>query len=159
MLRPGIYEYIEIVSGNVDFEPGIYVIRGKSPLTSAALSIVGGIVRAEGVLFYITNSAAFDPDSGFPDQGDNSTPAAPQTQTLLPSVMINAALPGIRLTPLKSEGSPFDGLLIYQRRQDFRPIAVVCQNLIGSTTIAGTIYAKWGPVSYTHLTLPTNREV
>jgi hypothetical protein len=58
--------------------------------------------------------------------------------------VINAALPGSRLTPLSSVGSPFNGMLLYQRRQDYRPIVVVCQNLIGSTTISGTIYAKRG---------------
>jgi hypothetical protein len=144
ILSPGTYEYIEVVSGNVVFQPGIYLIRGKSPLTSAALSVVGGTVTAEGVLFYITDSATFEPAGGLPDQADNSVPAAPQTAALTPSVVINAALPGCRLTPLASPGSPFDGLLIYQRRQDFRPIVFVCQNLIGSTTISGTVYAKRG---------------
>jgi hypothetical protein len=144
VLRPGIYEYIEVVSGNVVFQPGIYIIRGKSPLTSAALSIVGGTVVGEGVMFYITDSPTFDPVGGSPDQGDHSEPTAPQTLALTPSVVINAALPGSRLTPLSSVGSPFNGMLLYQRRQDYRPIVVVCQNLIGSTTISGTIYAKRG---------------
>ena len=44
--------------------------------------------------------------------------------------------------------SPFDGLLIYQRRHDFRPIVVVNQALVGSATIRGTIYAKFGHVIF-----------
>ncbi|MGC3966608.1 MAG: pilus assembly protein TadG-related protein [Pirellulales bacterium] len=141
-LRPGVYDYIEIVSGTVVFQPGIYVIRGASPLTGLSLSIVGGMVTADGVMFYVTAST-FDSSNGAPDLTElGTTPSAPQTLAMLPSVVVNAALPGNRLTPLTS--GPFKGLLIYQRRNDFRPIVITSQELLGTTTLSGTVYSKWG---------------
>ncbi len=63
-MQPGVYDWIEIISGNVTFAPGIYIITGANPLTGVGLSILGGTVTANGVLFYITNSTSFDPSSG-----------------------------------------------------------------------------------------------
>lgn len=144
-LRPGVYNYIEIISGIVTFEPGVYVIRGVSPLTGIALSVVGGEVQADGVLFYITNSSGFDATTAAPDSADDATtPSAPTLSALLPSVLINAALPGNRYIGLRAGASPLSGILIYQRRNDFRPIVIVSQGLLGSSTFSGAIYAKYG---------------
>jgi hypothetical protein len=149
VLRPGVYDWIEILSGNVIFEPGVYILRGVNPITRAALVIAGGIVRADGVMFYVTNSAGYDAAAGSPDSLDGETaPAAPQTVNLTPSVIVSAALPGSRFSPLDSPGNPFDGMLIYQRRQDFRPIVIVYQGLLGSPAFDGMIYAKWGHVTF-----------
>src|SRR5690606_21970258 len=52
-LQPGVYDYLQIVSGDVTLRPGVYIIRSVDPLTGIALSILGGTVRAEGVMFYI----------------------------------------------------------------------------------------------------------
>lgn len=151
ILQPGIYDWINIVSGTVQFNPGIYVIRGVNPLTGIAL-LIEGTITADGVLFYITNSAGFDVATGAPDSGDDtSAPQAPGVLTLVPSVVINLALPGSRISPLNDPASPFDGMTIYQRRTDRRPIVVVPLDLLGavlggSSTISGTVYAKWGHV-------------
>ena len=55
----------------VKFAPGVYIIRGKSPLTNMSLCILGP-VDAEGVLFYITDSTTFDASNGEPDASDAS---------------------------------------------------------------------------------------
>ena len=144
VLNPGVYDWIEVDSGNVVFTPGIYIIRSVNPSSGIGLNIAGGIVTANGVLFYITNSTSFDPATGAPDSGDGDTqPAAPGTSALSPSVLINAALPGTSFSPLGA-GSPFSGMMIYQRRQDYRPIVVVYQALLGSAAFQGIVYAKWG---------------
>ncbi len=40
ILRPGVYDYIEIVSGSVTFEPGVYIIRSVNPVTGIGLSML-----------------------------------------------------------------------------------------------------------------------
>jgi hypothetical protein len=148
-LQPGVYDYINVVSGVVNFQPGVYIIRGRSPLTQLSLSMVAGTVNAQGVLFYITNSAGYDGASGAPDSGDGETaPAPPGLGALLPSVVIQAGLLGSGLSGLNSPGSPFDGMVIYQRRQDRRPIVIAHQNLLGSGDFSGAVYAKWGHVIF-----------
>lgn len=150
ILQPGVYEWIEVVSGQVVFKPGVYVIRNVNPATGVALNIAGGTVTANGVLFYLTNSAAFDATSGAPDSGDGETqPAQSLPNGATPSVQINAALPGSNYSPLSDPSSPFDGMLIYQRRADRRPIVVVQESLLGNGTLSGTLYAKWGHVLFT----------
>ena len=144
VLNPGVYDWIEIDSGAVVFNPGIYIIRSVNPISNIGLSIAGGIVTANGILFYVTNSASFDPTTGAPDSGDSDTqPAAPGTSAITPSVVINAALPGSSFSPLIS-GSPFSGMIVYQRRQDYRPIIVAYQALLGNAAFQGAVYAKWG---------------
>jgi Flp pilus assembly protein TadG len=149
ILRPGVYDWIEVLSGSVIFQPGVYIIRSVRPGTNAALAISGGLVQANGVLFYITNSTTYDPTTGFPDTNDDATvPSPPNTNNLTPSVIINGVLPGSSFTPLQATGSPLDGMLIYQRRVDYRPIVVVYQGLLGTQTFDGTIYAKYGHVVF-----------
>lgn len=149
-LSPGVYDWIEVVSGKVVFAPGVYIIRRKNPATGISLNILAGTVTAAGVMFYITNSASYDPAIGAPDSGDGETvPPPPSLLAQTPSVVVNAALLGSRLTPLDDPGSPFDGILLYQRRADRRPILFVNESLIAGGTIAGTIYAKWGELVFT----------
>lgn len=146
-LLPGVYEWIEIVSGRVTFSPGVYIIRSRNPITQISLNILGGTITADGVMFYITDSAAYSPAGGAPDAGDGeTTPPAPGVLTLLPSVAINSLLPGNTFRGLNDPSSPFDGILIYQRRFDRRPIAIVNGLLWGSNDVDGTIYSKWGHV-------------
>ena len=66
----------------------------------------------------------------------------------MPSVVINTALLGSSFSPLADPSSPFNGLLVYQRRQDLRPIVIANQNLLLGGNISGTIYAKWGHVIF-----------
>jgi len=145
VLQPGVYEYIQIVTGRVTFQPGVYIIRGKHPLTNIPLQMIGGQVTADGVMFYITDSASYSANSGSPDSGDGETqPAATNLGTVLPSAVINAGLLGSRYSPLNSPGSPFHGVLIYQRRADRRIIVISRDTLLAGNEFGGTIYAKWG---------------
>lgn len=145
-LQPGVYDSITVLSplGGAKFAPGVYIIRNKSPLTQLSLCILGP-VEADGVLFYITDSATFSASTGLPDAGEDSD-AAPSNpvSSLVPSVLIVSLLSGGRISGLNDPGSPFNGMLIYQRRMDRRPIVIEAQQLIGSGDILGTIYAKWG---------------
>lgn len=148
-LSPGVYDWIEVISGSVVFEPGVYVIRSVNPVSGIALNLKGGIVSAEGVVFYITNSADYDVTSGAPDNGDgDDAPEPPTSTTLTPSVVINGLLPGTSFSPLSDPSSPYHGMLIYQRRQDRRPVVIGNLNLLGAS-VSGTIYAKWGHVLLT----------
>lgn len=145
VLEPGVYEWIQITAGRVRFEPGVYIIRNVNPVTQIALSILAGQVEAEGVMFYITNSPGYLPTSGAPDINDGETePAAPGALTLLPSAVINIGVLGSNYSPIDDPSSPFDGMLIFQRRQDRRPMALIRQQLLGSDSFAGIIYSKWG---------------
>lgn len=146
-LMPGVYEWIEITSGRVQFLPGIYVIRGKNPVTGLSLSVLAGQVQAAGVLFYITDSASYSATTGLPDVADDSrSPNASSVPGMLPSVSINLGLLGSRFSGLEDPSSPFHGLFIYQRRNDRRPIVLVQENLLGTGQLRGAIYAKWGHV-------------
>ncbi len=147
VLHPGVYDYITIVSGSVIFQPGIYIIRSKHPVTQMSLSLVVGQVTAEGVMFYITDSAGYSPGSGLPDGNDGETePATPGVLDLVPSTVLNVGLLGSRFSPLDAPGSPFHGMLLYQRRADRRPIVIVQENLLPGTLFKGRVYAKWGHV-------------
>jgi hypothetical protein len=149
VLRPGVYDWIEVDSGTAIFQPGVYIIRGVNPSTQIALNLIGGTITANGVMFYITNSTGYDASSGGPDSGDaENGPGSHPAQTLVPSVVINTALLGSSFSPLADPSSPFNGLLVYQRRQDLRPIVIANQNLLLGGNISGTIYAKWGHVIF-----------
>jgi hypothetical protein len=148
-LQPGVYEYIRVTSGVANFSPGVYVIRGKDPVTQMSLSMIAGTVNAQGVLFYITDSASFDGVSGAPDSSDaDTTPAGGGISSLLPSVLIQAGLSGSGISGLADSDSQFDGMVIYQRRHDRRPIVIAHQNLIGGGSFSGAVYAKWGHVVF-----------
>lgn len=143
-LQPGIYEWIEIVSGRVRFDPGVYIIRSVNPVTQIALNILAGEVQADGVMFYITDSAGYSAASGVPDSSDGeAVPGNPAILDLLPSAVINLVLPGSRMSGINDPDSPFDGMLIFQRRRDRRPVAIV-SGLLGTPRVDGTVYAKWG---------------
>ncbi len=150
VLQPGVYDWIEVVSGQAVFQPGIYIIRSVNPISRIALNVVAGTVTANGVMFYVTNSSSYDPKTGAPDDGDGDTrPVISIPASQIPSVLINAAVLGSSFSPLSSGGSPFDGLLVYQRRSDARPVVVVHSNLLGAGSFGGTFYAKWGHVLFT----------
>jgi hypothetical protein len=148
-LQPGVYDYITIVSGIVNFAPGVYIIRDIDPITQSSLSIVAGTVNAQGVLFYVTNSHGYDGALGAPDSSDGETaPAVSEVSHLTPSVIIQGSLLGSGISGLNDPGSPFDGMVIYQRRMDRRPIVIVQQSLLGAGRFSGTVYAKWGHVVF-----------
>jgi hypothetical protein len=149
-LNPGVYDSITVVSlGEVTFNPGIYIIRSRSPITQMSLCVVGGWVKADGVLFYVTDSATYNAASGAPDVSDNDDVApANLLGSVVPSVLLAPLLTGSSISGLSSASSPFDGILIYQRRIDRRPIVLSGLKLLGGGAISGTIYAKWGHVIF-----------
>jgi hypothetical protein len=149
-LTPGVYDSITVISvGEVRFEPGVYIIRNTSPLTEMSLCVVGGWIQAEGVLFYITNSAAYDGSTGAPDSSDNAATSPPNPLlSSKPSVLLAPLLPGSSISGLDDAASPFDGMLVYQRRMDRRPIVIGATKLVGGGDISGTIYSKWGHVLF-----------
>ncbi|MEX0702380.1 MAG: pilus assembly protein TadG-related protein [Planctomycetales bacterium] len=150
VLKPGVYEWIDVVTGPVTFQPGVYIIRGTNPVTGISLSMMAGPIAAEGVMFYITNTANYSPVTGGPDSSDGeAAPPSPDAVSLLPSVVIDAALLGKRLSGLDDPSSPFHGLLIYQRRTLRKPMVIASEQvlgLLGSNSFSGTVYSKWGHV-------------
>jgi hypothetical protein len=145
-LQPGVYDWIQVTSGIAVFEPGIYIIRGKHPISQLSLAMIAGTVNAEGVMFYITNSTGYSSASGTPDSNDGETVAPGQsTPSLLPSVVITSLI-NSSISGLDDPDSPFDNVLIYQRRWDRRPIIFACQHLILGGTLQGSVYAKWAQV-------------
>ena len=90
-LYPGIYDSISITGGNVIFYPGIYVLASQKS-NQATLSINGGNVTANGVMFYNTGSN-YNPATGAPDTNDKTTPPPITDGALLGSVSINGVVP------------------------------------------------------------------
>jgi hypothetical protein len=148
-LQPGVYDSITVLSplGGASFSPGVYIIRGKSPLTQMSLCILGP-VQADGVLFYITDSASYSASTGQPDDGENSdAPPANPISSLVPSAVIVPLLSTSSISGLNAPSSSLDGMLIFQRRLDRRPIILEAQQLVGGQ-IHGTVYAKWAHVTF-----------
>ena len=150
-LEPGVYEWITVLAGRVEFEPGVYIIRNSDPLTQIPLTMLAGEVQADGVMFYITDNAGYSPESGLPDSLDGeSRPDGggllADVVGLLPSAVINIGLLGSDISPIDDASSPFDGFSFYQRRKDRRPMVFVQENLLGNGSLAGNIYSKWGHV-------------
>lgn len=147
-LYPGVYEWIDVVSGRVEFRPGVYIIRGKSPITQIPLKVLAGQVEANGVMFYITDNSGYDPSgSTFPDSSDGENdPPHQDLGNLLPSALINIGLLGSDFHPLNDPASPYHDMLIFQRRHDRRPIVLVQEALLGNGQFGGTTYTKWGHV-------------
>lgn len=148
-LQPGVYDSITVISplGGIHFEPGVYIVRNVSPITQMSLCIVGP-VEADGVLFYITDSAGFDATTGTPDEGEAADdPPANPLPSSAPSAVIFPLLATASISGLNDPGSPFDNMLVYQRRLDRRPIVIEAQQLVGSG-MSGTVYAKWAHVAF-----------
>jgi len=147
-LQPGVYDWIEVASGVAHFQPGVYIIRGRHPVTQLSLSLLAGEVQAAGVLFYITDSASYNAASGAPDASDgDAAPAGGGIGGLLPSVAVQGLVLGSKITGLDDPSSPFDGMVIYQRRHDRRPIVIAQTGLLGTDGVSGQIYAKWAHVA------------
>lgn len=144
--QPGVYNSITALAplGGIRFEPGVYIIRGVSPVTASSLFIVGP-VEAAGVMFYITDSESYDPNTGLPDGADQvSNPPGNTPATNAPSAVILPLLTNGRLSGIDDPGSPYQGMLLYQRPLDRRPIILEAQQLVSGGNISGTIYSKWG---------------
>jgi hypothetical protein len=131
--RPGLYSEIAVSAGTVVFQPGIYVIRGGS------LSLTGGNISGQGVLFYLTGTD-YSALYGTPDNGDGEN--TPTASTTMGSATISTT---VNLTAYSDQSSPFCGLLIHTRRFNTNPIVLSSPQTAG--TLGGTIYAKWGPLT------------
>jgi len=145
-IQPGVYESITVIAplGGVRFEPGIYIIRNQNPDTGSGLTIVGP-VQAEGVMFYLTQSSNFSAETGAPDNAEDGSIAPPNTITnMLPSAIILPLLPTASITGLDDPDSPFDGMLLFQRRLDRRMFVIDSQQLLGANQLSGSVYNKWG---------------
>lgn len=146
-LKPGVYEWIEVIAGRVKFEPGVYIIRGRNPLTQISLTLLAGQVEADGVTFYITDNGGYTPSNPGPDALDGeSRPAYGLLEGVLPAAVVNLGLLGSTLRGMNDPSSPYHGVLVFQRRHDRRPIVVVQENLLGPGVVDGSIYSKWGHV-------------
>lgn len=145
-VEPGVYNSLTVIApvGGVQFLPGVYIIRGSNPDIGTSLTIVGP-VQAEGVMFYITDSADFSAVTGLPDAKESSETSPPETLlSNVPSVLLAPLLPTARITGLDDPTSPLDGMLIFQNRNDRRPMVIDIQQILGDSDISGTIYSKWG---------------
>lgn len=150
-LSPGVYDWIDVPYGYVHFLHGVYIIRGVNPDTGIALNVRGNNVDGEEVMFYITDSADYSASTGEPDAEDTgSTPEEMSSAGLPPSVVIDVGAAS-RFTHLNDIGrgaGPYGDMLIFQRRNDRRPI-IIRRPLENSTSyIRGTVYSKSGHVIY-----------
>jgi len=149
VLHPGIYTSIKITGGQVEFVPGIYVLKPAND-TTFTLEVTGGTVQAEGIMFYNTGSN-YDAATGAPDNADylSTAPPPPPDGAKFGNVKINDS---IHMLPLNTDdysyGSApsaieaFNGMLFYQRRQSNARTQIEGDSADGY--LAGTFYAKWG---------------
>ena len=159
VLHPGIYEQIHITDGKVRFVPGIYVLKPR-PNVSSAMSIVGGIVYAQGVMFYSTGNS-YSPDSGLPDTNDGDrVPAGYWKQggveddpkSYFGGITINS---DVHATPIDTETyayaepgiATFNGMLFYQRRRNSEALNIEGKLEVPEAQLSGTLYAKWANIN------------
>jgi Flp pilus assembly protein TadG len=141
-INPGVYSSIKITNNaRVTFNPGVYIIKVAGNGNNA-LSITGGAqVTGDGVTIYNTGSD-FDVTTGLPDSNDGeNAPPAPGNANF-GDITINGSM--VNLKGLNNPASPFDGLLIYQRRRNTKEINV--QGNGSNSTLDGTVYAKWANI-------------
>ena len=128
------------------FNPGIYIIRSTNPTTGIALNILGGTVTANGVMFYITNSATYDPTTGLPDGNDgDSSPATPTT-------LVIGSQRGHQCGVARQQFFAAGKFLQPVQRHDYLSAACRLQSRSPSckracsaqSSFSGAIYAKWG---------------
>lgn len=129
-LHPGIYPSISISSGNVTFQPGMYIIKGGD------LKITEDNVTADGVMFYMTGSD-YNVSTGFPDVLDGDRPPAAPSTTQFGSVTINASL---TFKGINKPASPYHGMLFYQRRWNTKEFSIQGSSAKGN--MLGTMYAR-----------------
>lgn len=134
-LNPGVYTSISVSSNvNVTMNPGIYVIAGGGLSMSGNATLSGS-----GVMIYNTGSD-YNVNTGLPDStdGSSSPPASGSATFGAVSITGNALL---NVTPYTNASSPFDGMVLYQRRLNTQPIKIAGNG--SSDVLKGTVYAKW----------------
>src|SRR5262249_42083584 len=125
-LFPGVYQSITVTGGRVNFSPGIYLLSPSNG-PPYALDVTGGTVTGAGVMFYNTVSD-FVPSTGSPASNDAAASAPGPSAVTAPAATADfqGRFAGIRLdtsnqntislSAIGSDGGPFNGTLIYQRR-------------------------------------------
>lgn len=146
ILHPGIYTSINITGGNVEFLPGIYVLKPEAN-TQNTLKITGGNVLAEGIMFYNTGDN-YDPQDGTPDIYDAKQSPPADDGANFGGITINA---GMRFSPINFDehsydpahhpAEEFEGMLFYQRRRNDQDVNF--QGDAEEGNLSGTLYAKW----------------
>jgi len=138
-LSPGVYNSIS-ASANVTVTllPGIYIIKGGG-ITLSGNSDLNGT----GVMIYNTGSD-YNVNTGLPDSGDgNNAPPASGNPTF--GAIAVTGNGNLRLTPYANPSSPFEGLLVYQRRLNTSAIDFSGNAELDS--LKGTVYAKWATLN------------
>ena len=139
-LLPGVYSSISITGGTTTFSPGIYILTGGNTNT---LKLNGGTVNGTGVMFYNTGSD-FNVNTGLPDSADFATAPPASGNASFGGIAITTT---VNLTAYNNPASPFNGMLIYQRRRNTEPLKI--SGNAGAGLLAGTIYSKWALNSIT----------
>jgi Flp pilus assembly protein TadG len=137
-LSPGVYTSISVSSNvNVTLNPGIYIIAGGGLQMTGNATLSGS-----GVMIYNTGSD-YNVNTGLPDANDgtSSPPASGNPTFGSVSITGNALL---NLTPYSNSSSPFDGMVIYQRRLNTQPMKIAGNG--SSDVLKGTVYAKSAPL-------------
>ena len=137
-LSPGVYTSIQTSANvNVYLNPGIYIIAGGGITMTGNSTLTG-----DGVMLYNTGSD-YNANTGLPDSGDGtSAPPASGNPTFGGlSITGNARLD---LTPFSNPSSPFDGMVVYQRRLNTQELKLAGNG--SSDVLTGTVYAKWAPI-------------
>jgi hypothetical protein len=135
---PGVYQSISVTGGTATFQPGIYVVGVSANGGGSVLTFNGGTVTGSGVMFYITGSN-YNASDGMPDVNDG-TSSPPKN---VPGNFGGLSMGGsgtTTLTPYSNTGSPFNGILFYQRRWNNQGASITGGN---NTSLSGTLYAKW----------------
>lgn len=144
-LNPGVYDWIRAIDSNVVFNHGVFIIRNVNPSTNIGLELRGSQVNVDRVMFYITNNTSFSANNGTPDITDTVDTAPSTPWTTSPSVDIQITGDS-RLKGLDHPGTPYHGMLIFQRRWDRRWIRIDYQNGYVNR-IWGTVYAPVAKLS------------
>lgn len=139
-LYPGVYSSISITGGTTTFSPGIYILTGGNINT---LKINGGNINGTGVMFYNTGSD-FNVNTGLPDSADFATAPPASGNASFGGIAITTT---VNLTAYNNPASPFNGMLIYQRRRNTAELKI--SGNAGAGLLAGTIYSKWARNSIT----------
>jgi hypothetical protein len=156
-LYPGVYSSIKITGGQVNFNPGIYILSPQQNTTSTLAisgSSPGDIITGTGVMFY-NSGKDYNPSTGSPDYNDasqydpgptgynppiNAPPSSSSFQNNFGGISIDGSKAKITLSPIVNTADPFNEMLIYQRRANTSTVKITGGNL----SLTGTLYNKWG---------------
>jgi hypothetical protein len=143
-LVPGIYSSLGFNGGTVTLNSGIYVLNaanlnGSQPQSFSVSNGATVTSAAGGVMIYNTGSD-YNPTNGTPDTNDGSTLGSDPLNPNTGQIAINGGT--VNLSPITNSGSPFVGMLFYQRRWNTQDVGVGGNS--NTVNLSGTLYDKWG---------------